>query len=240
MDYNGRYIFEKENSDNSFKYLTLNENPVEQCLNEYDKLLEKYDREDILILSPFNVGDCGTYAINSAIQEKYNPLHKGDRQVEYKRSKHKIRIRKNDYVLNTHNWYHALTYSQYCGDKLTSDISIMNGECGIVKDIDEDNNIIVQFDEGMVVYTFDTLCYLLLANAFTVHKAQGHQAKAVIFIFTQEHERFLHRALIYVANSRAQEKLIEIGDISVLNNALNIIESDNRNTLLCKLLKEGY
>ena len=34
---------------------------------------ERYSTDEILVISPYNVGTLGTYAINARIQSKYNP-----------------------------------------------------------------------------------------------------------------------------------------------------------------------
>ena len=44
-----------------------------QILDAYNSLLDKYTKDDIMILSPFNKGPVGTVAINKAIQSRYNP-----------------------------------------------------------------------------------------------------------------------------------------------------------------------
>ena len=48
----------------------------------------------------------------------------------------------------------------------------------------------------------------------------------------------LSRNLLYVALSRAQEKLVEIGDVDVINSALEVQENMERDTWLKDLLKE--
>ena len=45
-----------------------NEQLVKCAIRLYQKLLTKYSPADILVLSAFNKGDCGTVAINNAIQ----------------------------------------------------------------------------------------------------------------------------------------------------------------------------
>ena len=55
-------------------------------------------------------------------------------------------------------------------------------------------------------------------------------------VIDKSHEFFLNRNIEYVAMSRAQEKLIVIGDIDTINNALTIQQEKSRETYLKKLL----
>ena len=212
-------------------------------------MLLNYKPEDVLILSPYNVGEFGTYAINEKIQSIHNPLLPKHHQVSYKRNGYIINFRVGDKVLNTVNWYNAMSYSEYIkiknqnfdNDDYEEDrekyrVDIMNGAFGKVVEI-VDGCVIVEFDDGTVVYDNSNIKKLILGNACSTHKSQGNQADAVISIIHSQHEKMLHRALIYVANSRAKKKLIEIGDYNVINRALEIVVTNDRNTFLKELLK---
>lgn len=226
---NNKEIFKNSSHDESYHFIPINSNPVNQVLNIYESLLTKYNKDDILILSPFNVNNCGAIEINNMIQEKYNPIQNEESEVKYTFRKNVIRFRKNDRVLNVKNWYDALSYDD------EENAKVMNGEIGTVIGI-EDDDVIVQFDDYKIVYTPEYRKYLILAYAETIHKAQGNQAKAVIFISAPIHTEFLHRALIYVANSRAQEVLYQIGDCNSINEALKKIEINERKTMLKEMI----
>lgn len=249
---NGLPIYTNDNGNDDYKFIPISNNPIGQILECYDELRKKYSDEDILILSPFNVGDMGTYAINSAIQNIYNPLKPNQKQLSYQRNGHTVNFRIGDKVLNTVNWYDALSYDEYDRQKKLKDdfffddedagieddptkVDIMNGAFGKIIGI-EDDNIVVKFDDDVVVYTNRDVNKLILGNACSTHKAQGNQALAVISITHKQHQKMLHRALLYVANSRARQKLIEIGDPAVINNALKIVITNQRNTFLGSLL----
>ena len=98
-----------------YKFIQVNDNPLEQVLVEYDKLKQKYNTKDILILTPYNKGEFGTYAINQAIQEKYNPANPMDNIVSRKLPPslrvpmERLNYHIGDKVINKKNNYHAMT-----------------------------------------------------------------------------------------------------------------------------------
>ena len=127
---------------------------------------------------------------------------------------------------------------------------VMNGDIGIVRHIDYLNydakadrwtnyNIYVQFDEDMIVYTPKDINNLLLGYCISIHKSQGTQAKAIISIIGKNHKSLTTRNLLYVAVSRAQEKLIEIGDKDCISKGLEKVETVDRTTWLGDLLTKS-
>lgn len=98
-----------------YKFIQVNDDPLEQVLAEYDKLKQKYSTKDILILTPYNKGEFGTYAINQAIQEKYNPANPMDDIVSRKLPPslrvpmERLNYHIGDKVINKKNNYHAMT-----------------------------------------------------------------------------------------------------------------------------------
>ena len=106
-----------ENADKikDYKFVQVNDEPLEQVMSEYDKLRKEYSAKDILILTPYNKGEFGTYAINQAIQEKYNPADSIDNIVSRKLPKslgvpmELLNYHVGDKVINKKNNYHALT-----------------------------------------------------------------------------------------------------------------------------------
>ena len=78
-----------------------------------------YDAKDILVLTPYNKGDFGTYAINAAIQERYNSADDLDDTVSRKLSAslgtpiEYLNYHIGDKVINKKNNYHALTQAGF-------------------------------------------------------------------------------------------------------------------------------
>ncbi len=213
-----------------YSFIQIDNKPINDVLNVYAELLKTYKRDDILILSPFNVKETGTYVINKAIQDKYNS---NPTLTSYTRQLVEIDFKTDDIIVNTENNYHMM------GENF-SDIPVMNGDVGKVLGYDESSGLLeAQFESGIAYLEKGDIYKQLLGYCLTVHKVQGMQAKAVIVIIDKSHGFFLTRNLCYVAMSRAQEKLVVIGDIDTINESLQIQEEKRRNTWLKELLING-
>lgn len=228
-----------------YTYMLCNKNAVEQALNAYESLLQQgYDKTNIMMLCPYNKTKVGTYVLNEAIQNRYN-LHE-DTDFVYERDHQKIMFKVGDKVVNTTNDYHMSSaeidengeymYTDEFGRPFT--IPVMNGDIGYVRDIFEGEKpkMLVEFDNGLGIIDSKNIKNLLLGYALSIHRVQGAQAKAVIVLIDKSHKTMLSRNLLYVGLSRAQEKLIEIGDVDVINSALEVEENKTRDTWLKDLL----
>lgn len=220
----GKELSENEEFDD-YSFIPISSNPLSDISKIYENVLKKYSPEDIMILSPFNVRSAGTYAINSTLQNEYNH---NPTFLSYKKQGFEIEFKIGDRIVNTENNYHML--SDY-GDEL----AVMNGDIGTI--LNNDGYITtVQFDNGIAYLENNDMYKMLLATAVSVHKSQGNQAKCVIVVIDKSHGFFLNRNIEYVAMSRAQEKLIVLGDIDTINNALSIQQEKSRETCLKNLL----
>nr|DAG40247.1 MAG TPA: ATP dependent DNA helicase [Caudoviricetes sp.] len=224
-----------------YQFIPISTNPISQILDAYQSLLDKYNKDDILVLSPFNKGPCGTVAINKAIQSRYNP--NPDTNAKRKTSNgEEIMFKVGDKVINTHNEYHCPCFRIDDDGSLvesTNDIMVMNGDMGYIRHIKEtDTGIVmaVEFDTGMARIYGPYMNNLLLGYAISIHKSQGSESKAAIVITSPMHKRLLSSNLLYVADSRAKEQLIEIGDIETIKEGLKRHENKERETFLKELL----
>lgn len=226
-----------------YQFIPINDKPIKQILDSYQMLLDKYNKDDIMILSPFNKGPVGTVAINKAIQSRYNP-NPDTNAIRKISGGEEIIFKVGDKVINTHNEYHCPCFRVDEDGSLVesmSDIMVMNGDMGYIRHIKEtDTGIVmaVEFDTGMARIYGPYMNNLLLGYAISIHKSQGSEAKAVIVITSPMHKRMLSSNLLYVANSRAKEQLIEIGDVETIKEGLKRHENKERETWLCELLKE--
>lgn len=242
---NGELGPRTSNQFSDYKFISIDESLSDKAvlktvINVYEDLINKgYKQDDILVLCPFNKTKIGTYAINNVIQNKFNlhdsktmsrPISGEDIVIEFK---------VGDKVINTVNNYRMETFIDCDEGLVPSDntIPVMNGDIGYVRWIG-DNDMAVQFDSGLAHITSSTVRNLLLGYCITVHKSQGSQAKAVIFISTKMHRKMLTRNLLYVADTRAQEELIEIGQDDYIEEALNTVEQNDRDTWLKDLMAE--
>jgi exodeoxyribonuclease V alpha subunit len=215
----------------------------------YGKLRKKgIKKNDILILSAYNKGDCGTYVINNLIQSAWNPP-KANEKIFERKVPHfgKITFRVGDRVINTKNNYSALTYDawneiQQSNGTLTEDdmekTVIYNGQRGDVVEI-RDDIMIVKFDEQLIVFDKLLVYNLLLAYSISCHKSQGNEIPYVINVVSPSHNRLMTKNLMYVANTRAKKHHINVGSINAYKDALKVDDVLRRNTWLLDLLKEN-
>lgn len=242
---NGKIGPRQNGAFSDYQFIPIDSKPIKQILDSYQTLLDKYTKDDIMILSPFNKGPVGTVAINKAIQSRYNP-NPDTKAIRKSSSGEEIMFKIGDKVINTHNEYNMPCFLTDDDSSLVESadrtISVMNGDIGYVRYIKEtDRGIImaVEFDTGMAQVYGPYMNNLLLGYSVSVHRVQGSEAKAVIVITSPMHKRMLSSNLLYVADSRAKEQLIEIGDIETIKEGLKRHENKERNTWLCELLKEG-
>lgn len=231
-------------SDN-YKFIQTDE-VLETVVNEYKKLLQKgIKKENIMVLSPFNVGLFGTYAINNEIQQMINPILPNDKIQSRTVNKTKIVFKEGDLVINTKNDYEAVKADSYYANKDVEGISesdyettaIVNGQMGIIREV-VDKGLIIQFDEEMVYMNRNKLNHLLLGYAISCHKSQGSTIDYSINIVTNAHKNMLSRGLLYVATTRCRKSHIDIGDESAFQYALSVCDNDLRKTWLLDLMIE--
>ena len=232
-----------------YQFIPVQENVIEQIISAYDDLIVNgCSANDIMVLCPYNKTNVGTYAINAAIQKRYN-AH-SDTIAKYRKDGYNIMFKVGDKVVNTANNYHMPAvvmndrgeYEEIDEDGEHYTISVMNGDIGYVREVRIRKDapwLIVEFDNGFGLFRPEDIKNLLLGYSLSVHRVQGAETKAVIAVVCKEHVTMATRNLLYVALSRAKEKLIEIGDVDVINHALNIQENKERDTFLKDMLLKG-
>lgn len=234
---------------NNYKFIEINEDEIfNEIIKEFNRLCGIYKEEDIIILSPYNVGDCGTFKINEYIENEYNPPKPNELSLSYKRNGVNIIFRKGSRVVNTKNDYKAMPLESWTeinssGGILTEDdvplTQLFNGQIGVVRDVQE-KYLVCQFDEELIVIPKAKLDTLLLARAISTHRSQGGEWKAVINVVSEMHERLLSKQLLYVADTRMREFHCDIGSTKAFNNSLLVDVVNRRNTWLKELLEKGY
>ena len=238
--------------NNNYKFIEKNNaNLLDEILKQYLSLIKKkVNPLDILVLSPFNVGDYGTYNINNLIQAEINPP-KPNEKIFYrnKRSRHKIIFRVGDRVINTKNDYEAIPLDMWREIEASNGVlsvedmdrnelaTIYNGQRGIVTDI-QDKYMVCQFNNQLIVFTANKAKQLLLGYSITIHKSQGQEVDYVITVFSKDHTKLMNRNLIYVADTRAKVKQVDIGETEVIRLALLKDGVEMRNTWELDLLNQ--
>ena len=214
-----------------YKFIETDTLVIKQIEQEYARLLaDGYSKDDVLILSPFNKGDVGSLAINAAIQAKFNPNELS--KVGHTVNDTPIYFKVGDKVINKKN--------EYAMPLVDDDTAfVANGDIGTVMEIVPDEKepyMIVRYDCGDCIVDKAHIKNTLLAYAISIHSCQGSQAKAVIVVIDRSHVRMLSRNLCYTAVSRAQERLILIGDEAAIQEGLKVQEEKERDTELKEML----
>lgn len=214
-----------------YKFIETDTLVIKQIEQEYARLLaDGYSKDDVLILSPFNKGDVGSLAINAAIQAKFNPNELS--KIGHTVNDTPIYFKVGDKVINKKN--------EYAMPLVDDDTAfVANGDIGTVMEIVPDEKepyMIVRYDCGDCIVDKAHIKNTLLAYAISIHSCQGSQAKAVIVVIDRSHVRMLSRNLCYTAVSRAQERLILIGDEAAIQEGLRVQEEKERDTELKEML----
>lgn len=184
-----------------------------------------YSLDDIQILSPMKKGDLGVWELNRLMQERFNPRREGIREIKVNET---MVFREGDRVIHTVN---------------NKDLNVYNGEVGRIISIFEDEgkpHVEVEYDESrQVIYNELNIEEIELVYAKTTHKSQGSEYPVVIMPIHSSQEKMLSKTLIFTGWTRAQEKVIMVGQKSVLYKGLSKDENIVRNSNIKeKIIKE--
>ena len=115
---------------------------------------------------------------------------------------------------------------------------VMNGEIGIIIDID-DKFCTISFDKGEKIVNMprNLMKNMELAYAITVHSMQGSECDNVIVILDNSHYILLDCALFYTAVTRAKKKCYLLMQPSAYKNAL-LNNKTERRTYLKDIIKK--
>ncbi|MEG0778342.1 MAG: AAA family ATPase [Oscillospiraceae bacterium] len=181
---------------------------------------------DIQVLSPTRKGETGTVNLNAVLQRALNPASAGKKEKKYG----EIVFREGDRVMQTRNNYDIIWQKPQeikfpnsadivqlpiitMGDKPPHGTGIFNGDIGVIAAIDTENEVLtVLYDDHVAAYGFDMLSELEHAFAMTVHKSQGSEYRAVVFIALDASPQLMSRSILYTAVTRARELLIIVGN----------------------------
>ncbi len=156
--------------------------------------------------------------LNIALQKIANPQISEDEQIEFGR----VLFRRGDKVMQISNNY---------------DKGVYNGDVGIITEISiAKKKLRVDF-QGLTVDYFDNeFDQIKHAFATTVHKVQGSQYPIVIMVVTNYHSMMLLRNLLYTGVTRAQQRLIIVGDEDAVKFAIRNVKNNTRLSALAEKL----
>lgn len=188
----------------------------EMVYRYWNHLTNQYDIQDIIILLPLKREDIEKekFITSDTINEYIQSMRFRLIEEDYK-------YYVGDRIIYTQNRYDI---SDENGNNL------YNGMTGTVAEQKEGGWLLIQFNNGSEFTLHEDDENLELAYALTIHKAQGSEYKAVIFIAMNFH--VTNRCLCYTAVTRAKEKVIILGRYDLLSNILNTDDNYRRSTFL--------
>jgi exodeoxyribonuclease V alpha subunit len=219
-------------NDKGYMFIPMSqEKIINNVIALYKKMLDNgYSREEIMILSAYNIGDYGTVNINKHLQPIANPnVISKEINIQIGETK----FYENDIVIQSVNNYKAIKYKDAWINE-DDKTFVANGEIGKIIKI-EYGKVIIMFDE-LVIYTKNDLLNVKLAYSISIHRSQGGQAKIVIMITPKAHTFMLNSNLMYVSLTRAKQKVFHFGEIETVNRAIKKKADFNRKTYLKELL----
>ena len=202
------------------------------------------------IISPIKKSWIGTHQLNKMLQDIYNPMKSSERtfmprHAWDKKAKLTLSIGVGDKVIWTENSYDLRSEpDNYIetpkgGKQYTvtpPNLTIMNGETGIITAIHEDgsfdincgdrevnipNWVIYDAGKGKDLKGYDPRRAVELAYVITTHKAQGSEYNNVVYMLNKSNFMMQCRPNFYTAITRATECACVITDQQSLRNSVN-------------------
>ena len=181
--------------------------------------------DDIQVLCPTKMGMAGTKELNKQLQSALNPPSQKKAELKF----FDVIFRTGDKVMQTKNDYDVLwTKNNEKGS------GIFNGDIGIIRSVDRfSQNVTIDFEGRVAIYTSEMLRRLEHAYAITIHKSQGSEYDAVIIPITAFTHNLLYRNLLYTGVTRAKKMIIVIGTKELVKTMVD----NNRKMLRYSLLR---
>lgn len=185
--------------------------------------------DDIQVLCPTKMGMAGTRELNKQLQLALNPPSQNKAELKF----FDVIFRTGDKVMQTKNDYDVLwTKNNEKGS------GIFNGDIGIIRAVDRfSQNVTIDFEGRIAIYTSEMLRKLEHAYAITIHKSQGSEYDAVIIPITAFTHNLLYRNLLYTGVTRAKKMIIVIGTKELVKTMVDNDRKMLRYSLLRPLLE---
>ena len=207
------------NSGSDLEFIPCKDNEIIEVIGNVCK---DYNSYDLQVLAPIYKNRNGIYAINDHLQKLWNPKSPSKKEIEGNESIY----REKDKVIQLSNM---------------KDESVFNGDIGIIDRIKLLGNkeLYIDYDGNLVKYTKSMLQNFTLGYAISIHKSQGSEFDTVLIPFTFDYRKMLYRKLIYTGVTRCKKKLILVGDINALEQAIRNNQEQKRRTSLKFFLENG-
>ncbi len=207
------------NSGSDLEFIPCKDNEIIEVIGNVCK---DYNPYDLQVLAPIYKNRNGIYAINDHLQKLWNPKSPSKKEIEGNEGIY----REKDKVIQLSNM---------------KDESVFNGDIGIIDRIKLLGNkeLYIDYDGNLVKYTKSMLQNFTLGYAISIHKSQGSEFDTVLIPFTFDYRKMLYRKLIYTGVTRCKKKLILVGDINALEQAIRNNQEQKRRTSLKLFLENG-
>ena len=207
------------NSGSDLEFIPCRDNEIIEVIGNVCK---DYNSYDLQVLAPIYKNRNGIYAINDHLQKLWNPKSPSKKEIEGNEDIY----REKDKVIQLSNM---------------KDESVFNGDIGIIDRIKLLGNkeLYIDYDGNLVKYTKSMLQNFTLGYAISIHKSQGSEFDTVLIPFTFDYRKMLYRKLIYTGVTRCKKKLILVGDINALEQAIRNNQEQKRRTSLKLFLENG-
>jgi len=205
---------------------------VELCVSRLPKAYGYDSVNNIQVISPTRKGSAGIVSLNEQLQKAINPPSADKAERSYG----SFVFREGDKVMQNKNNY-DIPWTR--GNDVIGGVGVFNGDVGFIKEIDNENEfMIVVFDEKEYMYSFSQLDELELAYAITVHKSQGSEFDAVVMPMYPCAPMLQNRNLLYTAVTRAKKLVVLVGRENCVNIMVDNANQQRRFSGLCRKLEE--
>lgn len=153
----------------------------------------------IQVLSPMHRGTLGTENLNILLQKALN-----DKSPGFEKGQYGFHV--GDKVMQIRNNYGT---------------GVFNGDSGIIRTIDKNKVVTVQFCDHCVEYEYNDLDQIVPAYCISIHKSQGSEFDAVVIPVVTQHFVMLQRNLFYTALTRAKKLCVLVGTLNAFSIAVN-------------------
>jgi len=188
---------------------------LQKKLGDYDPV------QFVQVIAPMYRGAIGVNKLNELLQDALNP---GGRKAEKKFGNKVFRV--GDKVMQTKNNYEK---------------EVFNGDIGIIRAIDDDENAIeVVIDGRFINYDYsDADEQLIHAFCISTHRSQGSEYPVVVMPIMTQHYLMLQRNLIYTAITRAKQMVVLVGTRKAIKMAVDNNKVSERYSGLLPRLQMG-
>ncbi|MFG6118930.1 SF1B family DNA helicase RecD2 [Thalassobacillus sp. B23F22_16] len=215
--------------EQDFTFIDAGENQLVDVVTQIVKrAMDKgIERREIQVLAPMYRTHVGINKLNEEIQWLVNPPSKQKRDIKFK----ELVYRTGDKVIQLVNQPEDGVYNGDIGEI----VAIFRED----ENVDQVEQVVIDFDGKEVVYPKKDLSNITLAYCTSIHKSQGSEFSIVIMPVVRSYRRMLRKNLLYTAITRSKRSLVICGDKQAFLEGVKTEDTNLRNTHLKEKLTEN-